>query len=394
MANSASFKHMRQRNIDAVVNCVRDNPGISRAEVAKETCLAKATISEIVEDLLKKNILQELGAKASNGGRPAVGLAFNPSYGYVLGISLEETSVGICLLDLDGNVCSEVRSRIELDWTAEQVSHIVMDSLQAKFAERACSLSDILALGLAIPGHVELSKEGRASTISDKYNQFIHILRKYFDCPMSVDSNMNASAMSEIEKSQTQQSDLVLIIRLGHIVRLALVVDGKILTGGGASTGELGHINLPYNEALCSCGMVGCINTVAGTGAMLERGQRAGIDISNFDELITHCILGDNDAQQIVKAAGEAVGYGLSIAINLIAPNVVIVSGPAIAAKELILGPLCGSAKKTSLANNFKRCRIIAGRAGDKAESYGAALLAIKKLVDMPIRIKAQQKQE
>lgn len=375
---------MRRRNIDVVVNCVRDNPGISRAEIAKEASLAKATISEIVEDLLKKKVLKDIGSKASSGGRPAVGLKFNPSFGYVFGICLDETDVSACLLDLDGNVCSEVRSSVGFNWTAEQVSRLLMDSLQTKLAERFCSVTSILALGLAIPGPVDLGRDGRAEAVCGEYGQVIQILRKHFECPMVIDSNTNMSALAEVKESQTQDSDLVLVIRLGHMVRTALVAGGKILSGSGGLAGELGHINLPYNQSLCSCGMIGCINTVAGIGAMLERSQRAGIDVGSFDELVTRCISGDSDARQIVKAAGEAVGYGLSMAINLIAPHVVIVSGPAAAAEELILGPLRDSASKTCLANNDDRCRIIAGRAGDKAESYGAALLANEKLVNIP----------
>ena len=375
---------MRRRNIDVVVNCVRDNPGISRAEIAKEANLAKATISEIVDDLLTKKVLQEIGCKVSSGGRPAMGLTFNPSFGYVLGVCLDETDVSACLLDLDGNVCSEVRSRVGFNWTAEQVSRLLMDTLQTELAERSCSRGSILALGVGLPGPVDLGSEGSAETICGEFGEVIQILRQHFDCPIVIDSNTNMSAIAEVKESRTQDCDLVLVVRLGHMVRTALVSGGKILSGSGGLAGELGHVSLPHSQSLCSCGMIGCINTVAGIGAMLERSQDAGIDVGGFDELVIRCRSGDNDARQIVMAAGEAVGYGLSTAINLIAPHVVIVCGPATTAQEIILNPLRESTSKTCIAENYAKCRIIAGQAGDKAECYGAGLLAIKQLAVVP----------
>lgn len=375
---------MRRRNIDVVVNCVRENPGISRAEIAKEASLAKATISEIVDDLLKKKVLQEIGSKASSGGRPAVGLSFNPSFAYVLGVCLDETEAAACLLDLDGNVCSELRSKAGINWKAGQVSSFLMDSLESLFAERSCSRASILSVGVAIPGPVDLDRDKSTDAACGEYDQVIQVLRKQFDCPIVIDSNTNMAAVAEVKENKTQDNNLVLVVRVGHAVRTALMAAGKILSGSGGLAGELGHIKLPYNQSLCSCGMIGCINTVASIGAMLERSQAAGIDVGSFDELVTRCRSGDSDARQIVMEAGKAVGYGLSTAINLIAPHVVIVCGPAAAAEELILGPLRESASNACIAENYAKCRIITGQAGDKAECYGAGLLAIKQLSVVP----------
>ncbi|NJL70473.1 MAG: winged helix-turn-helix transcriptional regulator [Candidatus Competibacteraceae bacterium] len=62
-----------------MVSLVRNNPGISRAEIAKEASLTKSTVSAIVDHLLREAVLEEIGAKPSSGGRPALELRFNPS---------------------------------------------------------------------------------------------------------------------------------------------------------------------------------------------------------------------------------------------------------------------------------------------------------------------------
>lgn len=381
MVSSPSFAQMRKHNIDVVLKTVRSTPGISRAEVAKEAGLSKATVSEITDALLKNLVLHETGAKASSGGRPAVGLVFNPFVGLTLGISLDETSVGISLLDLDGNICTERRSKFKSNWKAAEANTFLMDALKAMLAETHSSERGILAMGIGIPGPVDADERERS--MHGKYGQAIEMLKKEIGGPFVVDSNTNMAAIAAAHELQPRESGLVLVVRLGHQVRTALLVDGKILSGSGGLAGELGHIAVPDNHAHCRCGMTGCINTLAGIGEMLERCIRAGLAADSFDDLVTLCQSGNIDAQRIVQEAGEAVGFGISSATNLVAPHVVLVSGPATAAQNFIFNPLLETMEKRCVPGNLKRCKVITEPADTRTECYGAGIVALETYVDV-----------
>ena len=380
MPSSPSFAQMRRRNSNVVVNLVKNQPGISRAELAKQAGLAKATISEIVDHLLRLGLLQESGSRTSSGGRPAVGLTFNASVGFVLGICLDPTGVAACLVDLDGSVLNVFRLA-RIDWTAAEIYSNLSGRLQAAFAELGCSKRSVLALGLAIPGPVAQEVKNKPDAAKGEYGQFIHSLKNDFDCAVQLDSNTNMAALAEVTRSTLCESDVVLVVRLGHMVRTAIVANNQILCGSGGLAGELGHIAIPNNRFKCSCGLVGCINTVASTGAILDRALRAGVKASTFDEVIAECKSANQEELTLIIAeAASAVGYGLAAAINLIAPDVVIVSGPAAQAGDLVLIPLREALRRSALSDNLNRCRLLLGPAGDTAECFGAALFALEKL--------------
>ncbi len=375
---------MRRRNCQDVVRLVRQQPGISRAELAKEAQLAKATVSAIVDDLLQNAVLREAGAKASSGGRPAVGLSFNPSCGYVIGICLDDTEIAASVLDLDGRVITELRAQVDKDWTGVDVGSFLTGNLDAALTKLRSSRASVLGIGAAVPGPVGLNADGTTEELIGECRTAIQFLRQQLACPLFIDSNTNMAAVAEMTENHLSKLDLVLVARVGHKIRSALIAGGDILGGSGGRGGELGHIRLPHCKLACSCGAVGCINTVSSLDAMIVLCNGAGLKVNTLDDLVSMCKSGNQTARQIVKEAGEALGYGLAMSINLLAPHVVLVSGPAIAAEEFFLGPIRETVSQLALADNFNKCRIIVGSTVHKPESYGAGLLALKKTTAFP----------
>jgi N-acetylglucosamine repressor len=95
---SSSFIEMRRRNAVRILQTVREQPGLSRADIARTCDLAKSTVSSVV------------GCKESSRGRRPVGLSFNSSSRITVGISLDHTRTEIVLSNLDG-VVQSVRTK-------------------------------------------------------------------------------------------------------------------------------------------------------------------------------------------------------------------------------------------------------------------------------------------
>ncbi len=380
MVSSPSFFEMRKRNIRDVLDSVRDNPGISRAELSKINSLAKATVSAIVDDLITKGVLEEVGIKASNGGRPAVGLEFNPSYGFVLGVSLDETEVAACLLDLNGKVKKQFGKKVHHGWNSSQINDYLIEGLKKCLKETGSSLESLLSVGMAVPGPVSTGANGEITSTFTQCDKVKEFLAHNLNCMPVVDSNTNMAAIAEIAKSEIPDSNLVFIVRIGHKIRSALVSSGNILGGSGGLAGEFGHVALPQNKRRCFCGARGCINTVASIGAMLQTAHEAGIGALTIQDLLELAEADNQDVLKIFEEAGKAIGFGLSQAINLLAPHVVIVSGPATSDERLIMRFARKKVNKTAVLENRTGCKIIAGTIAGKSESLGAGLLALRKL--------------
>lgn len=378
MATSDSFVEMRRRNCDSLVRLVSSAPGISRAQLSKESGLAKATVSSIVDSLVRMQFLQELGVHSSTGGRPGTGLAIKPDFGYVLGMCLDENEITCCLVDLDGQIRTRFRLQIRPDRKYIKSMNELLSAVDAACTELNTARDRLLAVGIGVPGPVSTGAENEVISTYRDSALFLEQLKSHLVCPVEVDSNTNMAALVEIKSGCVPGSELSLIVRVGHQVRSALIINGQVLSGAAGGAGEFGHLKSSLGDLPCHCGSEGCINTIASNEATLIRGKVAGLKVNSVQELAALSLNGNTSARTVVGETADALGEGLASCINLIAPQIVVVTGAVVAAGDQFLDRLRSSTSRRSLPLNFANCRIVASDAVLDAECYGAAIFALK----------------
>jgi len=72
-----SFQLMKSLNRSIILNKIRSNGPISRADIAKETTLTPPTVSNIVKELITSGLVIETTQGASSGGRKPTLLVIN-----------------------------------------------------------------------------------------------------------------------------------------------------------------------------------------------------------------------------------------------------------------------------------------------------------------------------
>ncbi len=327
MAISQSFTEMRQRNNNDIVRLIKASPGISRAQLSKEAGLAKATVSVIVEELLKKQLLQEIGVQASNGGRPAVGLAINSNFGYILGISVDFCEISACILDLESSIKRELRFDLVRNWRAEDVIEKLLLELEMVLNQIGLFSARLLYTGIAVPGPIMQDGHGSTERELAESLRFIELYKSRVVSPLAVGTNANFAAVAEMQDFVMSDSCVTLVVRVDHRVRSALLIGEQILTGSGDLGGEFGHINVSQSSLPCVCGKIGCLNTIASTEAIFARARDIGATAKNVKEIVSSIKGGNDSLRSILSDAGEAIGEVLANCINLLAPHVVIISG-------------------------------------------------------------------
>jgi predicted NBD/HSP70 family sugar kinase len=125
-----------------------------------------------------------------------------------------------------------------------------------------------------------------------------------------------------------------LTLTIGTGVGAGLVMDGVVLRGGSGGAGEIGHVPLVENGALCSCGNHGCLETVVGQAALERRAREQKLipQSSGISALTRAADDGDERAQQIFREAGHALARVLASVVQVFDPESVIVLGEGTAA--------------------------------------------------------------
>src|SRR5262244_478011 len=97
---SEPMGELRSTELGELASLVGQRQESTRAELARLTGLARSTISQRVDQLLRLGVLIEAGDGVSAGGRPPMRLTLNPAAGVVLAADLGATHSRLALASL------------------------------------------------------------------------------------------------------------------------------------------------------------------------------------------------------------------------------------------------------------------------------------------------------
>jgi predicted NBD/HSP70 family sugar kinase len=377
---SNSFLEMRRRNALTIIALTREHGESSRVELARLASLSPATVSSIVEDLLLAGILHETGSRASIRGRPSVGLVFNPRARLTPGFSFTDTGINLVLCDLDGHIVSESTNNSVSTADAVKLARHLGDLLKNILRKSNTAIGKMGPIGISVPGPLH-STQGLLIANSKggavDYAELVTYMERHFKRKVVIDSNVNMAALAESSTGIARGASSAVVIRVGHLVRSAVIVNGKLFSGHDGLAGEIGHLIVPGSKLRCGCGNVGCVNASAASPYVLGACHEHGVKIKSIYSVAERALRGDKIAQKLVQKAGTAIGYTIAVVINTMAPGVTIISGPLLNAKELFLVPMETAIEKYAVAENLRSCIVLTSNLGIQAEALGAALTAL-----------------
>src|SRR5215217_7830457 len=134
-----SLESLRRLNRLRVIDALRAEGLISRADIARRTGLSRSTVSSLVSDLQADGLVVEreetAAAFGDQGGRPPILLSFDASAGAAVGIDFGHRHLRVAVSDLASNILAERRLQLDTD-------HSAQDGLEAATELVAEALAD------------------------------------------------------------------------------------------------------------------------------------------------------------------------------------------------------------------------------------------------------------
>src|SRR5688572_16247327 len=112
--STMALADVRRHHLSVVLERLLRAGPRSRATLAQETGLTKATVSALAADLLGRGLVEEREPRPGRMGRPAVELAVTDASVAALGLRIEADHVAACLVGLPGPVLA--RHRLDGDF--------------------------------------------------------------------------------------------------------------------------------------------------------------------------------------------------------------------------------------------------------------------------------------
>ncbi|GAB2478672.1 ROK family protein [Streptosporangium sandarakinum] len=372
----ADFADVRATNLAVVLRFVREHAPCSRADIAASTGLNKATVSSLVADLIDRRLVRETGLTENRVGRPATMLVLDGSPYAAIGVEINVDYVTAVAVDLSGErLLSWRRSFQGPDVTVPQAMAVVAGLVRRVTTRMAREERQVLGLTVAVPGLVGTDGVVRVAPNlgwrdADLCGDLAKALRDP-GFPVQVDNDANLAALAEHRFGPWAGTADLVYLTGGIGVGAGVILDGRLRRGGRGYGGEIGHIQLDPLGAECRCGRRGCLEAVAGIGAVLEHAALSPAEVEvALEETVRLARTGDAHTLAVLAGVGRDLGRGVSMIANLLNPEVVVLGGYYVPLAPWLLPEIEAEARGRVIAPDAGGCRVVASALG-----YGAAAL-------------------
>lgn len=391
--NRADKKLMKKINTVSILKVIREKGPVSRADISKMIGLNPATVSSNVSDLLDRSIIKEVGSGESSGGRKPILLELNSSEIYVVGVDMGIKKVITGLIDIEGNIIHKVILYYPEKADKDRVLKVIQDSIYKVVKGYDDDFDKVIGIGMGIHGVVDTEKGVSIYAPAFDWHDIdiVGSFKNEFKTPVIIDNDVRVMALGEKWFGKAKESKDFVLLNIGTGIGAGIYLNDSLYRGNNFGAGEIGHVRISDKKIKCKCGQYGCFDAIAsGPGIVtrfideLESGNISSIlgkmDINDItaEKIYEEALKGDELSIQILKETGKYVGVGISMIINILNPEMILIAGGVSRAERFIFDEIKESVSEKSINNNLRLLYIGETYLKENAGIVGAATLIIR----------------
>lgn len=311
---------------------------------------------------------------------------------FTIGVDLGGTNLRIAAVSSEGAFLE----RIDLDTEVTEGRERVVEHMCAAVAEIEQRLAgaQMVGIGIGVPGIINLARGTvRQSPNLPGWSDFPvrDDIERRLRTPVILENDANAAALGESWVGAGRNVSGLCMITVGTGIGGGLILDGQIWHGMDGMAGELGHMTIDPNGALCGCGNLGCIEAYAAASAITRMAMAAirvgrslelAREAENLGELTAEIVYikakqGDLVAREIFEMVGRSLGVGLANLINIFNLPLYVVGGGVARGWDAFAPAMMAEVRKRSLVARSTPTRIVPSALGADAGLLGAAYLPL-----------------
>lgn len=385
----ANYQHaVKLYNKSIVLQMIRAEEPISRAEISQKLGLTKATVSSLVEELIDSEYCYQTGLGKSSGGRRPLMLQFNEKAGYTISCDIGVNYILTVLTDLRGSILFELYRPFDTNDFTRTVMEVksMIDECMAAMKKSPFAL---VGLGFGVPGLVD-NKGNILSTPNLDWVQsnLKEIFTDQYQVPVVIDNEANAGAYGEKTFGSAQYKDYFIYVSAGIGIGTGIILEGNLIKGAHGFMGELGHTTIVDGGRLCRCGNKGCWEMYASEMALLSSFSENGepVDI----EVLLERAESEADVQEAFDDIGYYLGVGLKNIIHTFNPQKIVIGNRLAKAQNCLLPKVKKVIEESTLPELLQHTEVSFSQNYQYSTVLGLAAFSIETFLDKQFRSSEQ----
>ncbi len=307
---------------------------------------------------------------------------------YLFGADIGGTTVKLGFFSESGEVLDKWEIKTDRSEGGINVPADIVKSVEAKITEKGVSKSDVLGLGVGVPGPIKadgtvLGCPNLGWGVFNVTERF----EKLLGLPVRAGNDANVAALGEMWKGGGMGYSDIVMVTLGTGVGGGVILDGKIRAGEHGGAGEIGHIRVNENETRsCGCGGHGHLEQYASATGVAYLGTEAAKKhpesmLAKESEITAKAVFdcakaGDETALAVVDEMCETLALALSHVAAVTDPQCFVIGGGVSKAGDILINCL----KKhygNNMLNALTSTEIKLATLGNDAGIFGCARMIL-----------------
>ncbi|MCB8977491.1 MAG: ROK family protein [Ardenticatenaceae bacterium] len=262
----------------------------------------------------------------------------------LVGLDVGGTKTAALLTDASGSMLGQtvVPTRTatpdELLDSISQAIHLVLGQAQAMPPQ-------IQRIGLGVPGHVDPATGivHLAVNLNLQNYPLGAALSARFETPTFLENDVRTAAIGAFDALQlTEPVDSLAYVSIGTGLAAGVILNGRLHRGHNGLAGEIGHMIVEPEGALCNCGLRGCLETIVAGPAIVRQMLAAEPDmqIQHAGDVYETAVRGNPNAQKVVQRVSQHLSQTIQWLIMTYDVEKIVLGGGVTQSGDAFLAPI------------------------------------------------------
>lgn len=379
----------RSRKSLFILDAIRRRGPISKTDISSLIGLNVVTVSNYVDEFLRKKVVFEKEFDVSRGGRRPLLLDLNTKAAYAIGVGVNLFNTTGVLTDLSGNILFKARKE-KPNCGVKGVVDLILNIVGDLYEQSKELRPKIRGIGIGIGGIVDVHREkvrwpqrvGSGYHYTDVTVPLKDIIEREFGSPVMLDNDATLACFGE--QWLTLESDIKDLVYMFAGVGCGFMLNSEIYRGATGCAGEIAihsekkeaphfldrwemdlGIKENYSRALKN----------KDAGAAVETSKTQNLKLEEIFELARK---GESPAIDVVREAGRRLGVRAAYLVNLLNPQMVIIGGGIEQAGMGLIEEIKEVVSEWCFQESAQAVKIVPSRLGEDAVALGASSLIIR----------------
>ncbi|WP_292144736.1 ROK family transcriptional regulator [Mesorhizobium sp.] len=320
---------IRHVNETRCLRLLRRASPLSRADIARELGLTRATAGNVIAVLLEADLAIELNEPLEAGkvGRPGIRVALNPKGAFFVGIDVSSTWLAGVLVDFSGAVLNKITIPNSKNFREpEPVAQAIADLARRLVVGAGVDTRRVRGVGVSVPGIV--GRDGvvvSAKLLEWQDVDIGQLVASSLGAPWPIRVCNDAVALSAaIGALDTHETEDMLVVLLSEGIGAAIIRNGRVAEGASGFAGEIGHMVLSASPEDAKSLTLGLLGGYGPFLPLLPSGQSIAEGLASLAAMRSP----SGPLEAVLDRWARVISVGLLNLIHVLNPARIVLGGP------------------------------------------------------------------